>query len=183
MEVLVATTVMAAIFAMVFALLDSSLRREHSEELVTEADRAVALTINRFRADVRQSRALVVPATGQDPAQILTLDVTQPDGTQARVRGRVTTATVVREEIDLLGTVGVSQTLLTNALPASPTFAYFNATGNELEPGVATPSTIASCTAQLRVDIHVDPGGGRREVERQVTAALPSIGRGEVTPC
>jgi type II secretory pathway pseudopilin PulG len=182
-EILVATTVMAAVIATVFSLVDSGLRREQSEEEVSAADRTVAVAVDLFAADVRHARALVVPATGEDPTQVITLDVTEPDGRQLRIRWRTTATTVLRQQLDLLGAVSVSQTVLTNAQPAAPTFAYYNATGIELQPGVTTPGALAGCAAQLGIDLRMDPSTGRRQVARHVVVAVPSIGRGEVAAC
>jgi type II secretory pathway pseudopilin PulG len=182
-EVLIATMVLAAVMATVLSLVDSSWRRERSEEAVADTDASVGLALDRFGADVRHARALVAPLTGQNPAQVLTLDVTEPDGQQGRVRWRTTASTVVRERLDLLGGVSSTETLLVKALPVAPTFAYFGADGSELQPGVVTPSELATCTAGVRVHLQADPSGGRRAVTRQLTLALPAVGRGEVAPC
>jgi hypothetical protein len=174
---------MAAIIGTVFSLVDSGMRREQSEEAVSEADRSVATAIDRFAADVRHTRTLVVPAMGQDPTQVLTLDVTEPDGQQRRVRWRTTPSTVIREQLDLLGGVIASQTMLTNAQPAAPTFVYINATGLGLQPGVVAPGTLAGCAAQVGIELRMDASAGRRQVARHVVVAVPSIGRGEVAAC
>ena len=174
--------VFVVIIATVFDLLQGALTRERGEDASSEVDAAVAITVDRFSADVRHTRSLVAPLTGQDPRQIITFDVTEPDGRQHRVRWRVTN-TVAREELDPVGNVNVSQTLLQNVLPTIPTFEYFTATGVALAPGVATPAALALCTARVSVDFRVDPMLGRREIERRVAIAVPAIGNGEAVSC
>lgn len=181
-EVLVSTMVFVVIIAAVFDLLHGALTRERAENASSEVDATVSMAIDRFSADVRHARSLVAPLTGQDPRQIITFDVTEPDGRQHRVRWRVTT-TVAREELDPTGNVIVTQTLLQNVLPTDPTFEYFTATGVGLAPGVATPAELALCTARVSVDVRVDPTLGRREIERRVAIAVPAIGSGEAVSC
>ncbi|MEO8694261.1 MAG: hypothetical protein ABI658_12135 [Acidimicrobiales bacterium] len=181
-EVLVATMMFVVIMATVFALLQGALTRERGEDASSEVDASLAIAIERFSADVRHARSLVAPLTGQDPRQIITLDVTEPDGRQHRVRWRVTT-TIAREELDLIGGVSTTQTLLQNVLPTDPTFEYFTATGVGLAPGVATPADLARCTARVSVDVRVDPTLGRREIERRTAIAVPAIGNGEAVSC
>ena len=181
-EVLVSTMVFVVIIAAVFDLLHGALTRERAENASSEVDATVSMAIDRFSADVRHARSLVAPLTGQDPRQIITFDVTEPDGRQHRVRWRVTT-TIVREELDLSGVVSVTQTLLQNVLPTDPSFAYFTATGVGLTPGVATPAEIARCTARVSVDVRVDPTLGRQEIERRTAIAVPAIGNGEAVSC
>ncbi|MEO8697341.1 MAG: hypothetical protein ABI658_27810 [Acidimicrobiales bacterium] len=179
---LVATMVMVVVIAAVFDLLQGALTRERAEDSSSEVDATMAIAVERFSADVRHARSLVAPLTGQDPRQIITLDVTEPDGRQHRVRWRVT-ATLAREELDLIGAVSVTQTLLQNVLPTDPTFEYFTATGIVLAPGVATPAELALCTARVSVDVRVDPTLGRREIERRIAIVVPAIGTGEATSC
>ena len=174
--------IFVVVMATVFELLQGALTRERAEDASSEVDATLAIAIERFSADVRHARSIVAPLAGQDPRQVITFDVTEPDGRQHRVRWRVTT-TFAREELDLSGAVSVTQTLLQNVLPTNPTFEYFTTTGVGLVPGVATPAALALCTARVSVDVRIDPTLGRREIERRIAIAVPAIGRGEATSC
>jgi hypothetical protein len=175
--------VFVSVMATVFALFEGAWNREQAERSSSEVDATLAVAIARFSADVRHVRAVAPPLTGQDPRHVLSLDVTEPDGRQHRIRWRVTGATVMREELDARGGVTASVTMYANVLPSDPTFGYYTTNGIALRPGIASPSELAACTARVSVDLRFDPLFGRREIERRTSIAVPATDRGEVASC
>jgi type II secretory pathway component PulJ len=174
---IVEMTVAMALFALVsvslFASISAFTVNDHQVEQVTTMRGDLRRTLDVVSRDIRMTTTLSALASSVTSATQVDLVLLAADGTTPQpTRWRLSAGALLREPLSAVGGTATSTRTVVSGLINTTLFQYFDSTGVELLPGVASAASIATCTARIRIVLVARPAANRAATTATTDIAL-----------
>ena len=161
-ELAVTMLIAAIVTASLLGILESQARVERRVTSLANNQEQVRQTLVLLQRDLRSAEPLIPLSDAfAYPRQVELLHLDFDSDAVLRFRWRLDTTRkeLVRETLASNGSVSATTHRLAGVANTA-VFRYFSSNGGELEPGVATSATIATCTIRMRIDLRSAPDRG-----------------------